>query len=355
MPFRKKPKEELVNAAMHPSATRKFLRKFHEYGRGKGWFPELPKNIREEELGKWIRKNTTLSDKELVEKMREWVHDYTSVKMIAEDFPELDKAHELLTQILTTPPQKTLSAFLQTHHGNSIAKSTALGEMAREMGFDVKYHIVGKEGVDKSKLTEKGKQSIERQRGRHAYVVIDGEQHDPAFNLSYTNHKGKPQTREEHAAMIWTTHGALLDEMGKLEKALTAHDIALELDPKNALLWNNKGVALSEMGRYEEALEHYDKALEIDSKDALAWINKAITLSEMGRYKEALEHHDKALEIDSKDALAWIGKAITLSEMERYEEALETIEETLDRIPKDHPLRDKIEELQRYLRNYLRG
>ncbi|MCD6523305.1 MAG: tetratricopeptide repeat protein [Candidatus Diapherotrites archaeon] len=377
MPFKKMPKERLVNAAMHPSATRKFLRKFHEYGKKNGWFPELPKDIKEEELGRWMRKNTTLSDKELVEKMREWVHDYTSVKIISEEFPELNKICELLTQMLTTPPRKTLSAFLQTHHADCMAMSTALGEMAREMGFDVEYRVVDREGIDTTKLTEEEKRRIERQGDNHAYVVINGEQHDPSLNFSYTNHEEKPQTREERAAMIWTNHGAILSLMGKHEKALTAHDIALEINPNDALAWNNKGVTLHEIGRYEEALEYFDKALKIEPKFAKALIGKGIVLSKMGRYKKAIKHFDKALKINPRyaeawakkgatlcmmgrykkaikhfdkalkinpnNAEAWYNKGIALSKMGRHEEALKTVEEALKRIPEGHPLRNNIE------------
>jgi len=325
MPFRKKPKEELVNAAMHPSATRKFLRKFHEYGRGKGWFPELPKDIREEELGRWMRKNTTLSDKELVEKMREWVHNYGIPGL----WKELFSRHSGLP----FPRRKTLSGFLQTHHGDCIAMSTTLGEMAKEMGFDVKYYAVDKKDIDKSRLTEEEKQVVESRKSNHAYVTIEGEQHDPAFNLSYTNHKGKPQTREERAADIWTNHGALLDEMEQPEKALTAHDIALELNPNHAGAWNNRGKALANLGKYKEAIKHYDKALKIDPNLAEAWKNKGDVLSIMGRYEEAIEHFDKALERNPKYAEAWSDKGSALANLGKYEEAIKHFDKALELNP----------------------
>ena len=221
--------------------------------------------------------------------------------------------------------------------------STALGEMAREMGFDVEYRVVDREGIDTTKLTEEEKRRIERQGDNHAYVVINGEQHDPSLNFSYTNHEEKPQTREERAAMIWTNHGAILSLMGKHEKALTAHDIALEINPNDALAWNNKGVTLHEIGRYEEALEYFDKALKIEPKFAKALIGKGIVLCMMGRYKKAIKHFDKALKINPNNAEAWYNKGIALSKMGRHEEALKTVEEALKRIPEGHPLRNNIE------------
>ncbi|GEM_PF-6238049 len=314
MPFRKKSKKELIDAAMPPSTTRKFLRKFYDYGRKKGWFPELPKDIKEGELGKWMRKNKKISDKELIEHMREFVHEYgsTAIELIFGSYG------------IQLSPRKTLSGFLCKHYADCLAMSAALGEMAREMGFDVKYHVV--EGID-----------------GHAYVVIDGKQHDPAFDKSYTHHKGKPQTREELAAYIWTNHGNFLREIGKLEKALTAHDIALKINPNLADAWNNKANTLSEMGRYEEALKHYDKALKINPNLAEAWNNKANTLSETGKYEEAIRHYDKALKINPHLAQAWVNKAIAFSEMNKYEEAVKTIKEALNKIPSNHPLRGELE------------
>ena len=54
--------EKLVRAAIPSSATRKFLKLFYEFGCKNVLFPEKPKDLKDEELGKWMRANKTISD-----------------------------------------------------------------------------------------------------------------------------------------------------------------------------------------------------------------------------------------------------------------------------------------------------
>jgi len=84
-------------------------------------------------------------------------------------------------------------------------------------------------------------------------------------------------------------------------------DEALKLDPRYAKAWENKIDALFKLGkrveafynrgryeetctgRYDKAITAYDEVLRLDPKCAGAWYNKANVLSKLGRYEEAIK------------------------------------------------------------------
>ena len=74
--------------------------------------------------------------------------------------------------------------------------------------------------------------------------------------------------------------GLALNRLGKYQKAITAFDKALEIDP-DKIAWNNKGLALDNLGKYQEAITAFDKALEIDPQYKLVLNNKEITLQKL--------------------------------------------------------------------------
>jgi tetratricopeptide (TPR) repeat protein len=62
----------------------------------------------------------------------------------------------------------------------------------------------------------------------------------------------------------------------------------LEINPRDAVVWCDKGYALDELGRLEEAISCFDEALEINPRYAVAWGNKGVALAQTGRAEEAI-------------------------------------------------------------------
>ena len=248
--------EKLVRAAMSPSATSKFLELFYEFGRKNGFFPEKPRDLKDEELGKWMRANKTISDADLLERLMLWIRNYETKKMVSDYQPQKMKGL----------PAKTLAGFLLTQHGDCVAESTALGEMAGKMAFKVQYFSVEKENLDISELSEREKEKIAQQTTGHAYVVIKGLQYDPALKMIGSHHRGKEETRKQRAASIWTNHGWILYLVGRCKLAIKSHELALEINPKYADAWNNKGIALNQLERYAEAIKCVSEALRLAPK-----------------------------------------------------------------------------------------
>jgi tetratricopeptide (TPR) repeat protein len=81
------------------------------------------------------------------------------------------------------------------------------------------------------------------------------------------------------------------------EKILEYFDRAVTLDPGYATVLNEKANYLDQIGRLDEALTCYDRALGIDSGMAEVWFNKGLTLKKLGRDKEAETCINRGIEL----------------------------------------------------------
>lgn len=283
-------KTRLINGVMSPRSTEKFLNEFHDFGLDNGWFPKKPKSVKDKNLGKWVRKRKTISDKKLKDEMSNWIRNYTNLE-------------KTLKQWVGVPldersASKTLSLFHITAHADCSGKSTALGEMAKSMGYNVEYNHVGIEGIDLSQLAPRQIKLLnETLASIHAYVTIDGKQFDPSLGLLYPKHKGVTETREERAAQLWTDHALYLVRKHELKRAMRANGHALKLVPDSPNVLLSQGIILTALNEFEKGLAKHDKVLEANPDFAPAWFNRGITLVGMERLPDALKSFKKAKNI----------------------------------------------------------
>lgn len=81
-------------------------------------------------------------------------------------------------------------------------------------------------------------------------------------------------------------------------KALLEFNRVLEMDSQHKQAWLNKGVLLEELGRIEEALTCVDRALEIDPDYAHGQFSRGTMLLNYFRnYREALDCFEKAQQL----------------------------------------------------------
>jgi tetratricopeptide (TPR) repeat protein len=125
-------------------------------------------------------------------------------------------------------------------------------------------------------------------------------------------------------AVAGLAEGAL--NVGRVDDALLALEVAIELDGGLVQAWSLRGAALSQKGRFAEAVEAQRRAVEIDPQNASAWSSLARDLHALKRYQEALEAADRALEIRPGLAFALNSKGLALEGMKRSEEALEAFD-----------------------------
>ena len=118
-------------------------------------------------------------------------------------------------------------------------------------------------------------------------------------------------------------HATLLQELGRLEEALSAFDRALALKPDVAV-FNNRGNVLKGLGRLDEALASFDRALALEPQNAAVCYNRALTLQQMGRPEQALEAFARASLLKPDFAPGWASRALLAQGLRRHDEALQS-------------------------------
>jgi protein O-mannosyl-transferase len=111
----------------------------------------------------------------------------------------------------------------------------------------------------------------------------------------------------------YTAHnnlGIVLLAKGRVDKASTQFQSALQIKPDYVEAHYNLGVALDQKGRVDEAITQFQKALEIEPDNAKAHLNLGNALQQKGRADEAIAHYQRALQIKPADPaiqnnLAW--------------------------------------------------
>ena len=66
-----------------------------------------------------------------------------------------------------------------------------------------------------------------------------------------------PPKLKELEASEWGNKGASLASLRLFDEAITCHNKALEIDPRNLPAWYNKGLSLHSLGRFDEAITCY--------------------------------------------------------------------------------------------------
>ncbi len=131
-------------------------------------------------------------------------------------------------------------------------------------------------------------------------------------------------------------HGNTLDELGRLDDAVTSYDKAIEFKPDYHGAWYNRGVALGKLGRLDDAVTSYDKAIEFKPDDHEAWYNRGTALGNLGRLDNAVASYDKAVEFKPDDHEAWNNRGTALYKLGRFDDAVASYDKAIEFKPDDH-------------------
>jgi tetratricopeptide (TPR) repeat protein len=142
-----------------------------------------------------------------------------------------------------------------------------------------------------------------------------------AFALSV---KGAPQNA---LAIVGLAEGAL--NVGKLDEALAALEVAIGLDNGIASAFYLRGVAFSIKGLNAEAAEAQRRAVELDPSRVNAWHGLARNLYELKRYGDSLEAVNHALQLRPDFAFALNTRGLALQALRRVDEALDAFDQAL--------------------------
>lgn len=106
-------------------------------------------------------------------------------------------------------------------------------------------------------------------------------------------HRDRLTTRERYL-----TEGTYYNDVEKdIERATTAYENLLDLNPDDAWALNNLGVLVSAQGDAARALEFYERSFAADPTNVIALGNQSVQLKRLGRTDEARAVLDEALRI----------------------------------------------------------
>lgn len=120
-------------------------------------------------------------------------------------------------------------------------------------------------------------------------------------------------------------------DAGKITKALSLFDLALEQEPNNSLVHFYKVEALYELSQYEEALASIQVALSRGSMEQDFYELKSLSLLALGRFDEALTIINEALAIYPQD-LDLLEVKRNILEQQGQAAEVETIEQLIEDI-----------------------
>ena len=123
--------------------------------------------------------------------------------------------------------------------------------------------------------------------------------------------------------------GYALQQLGRLEEALSAFTQAVTLVPDDLDTVMSRGRVLADMKRYEAAVADFAKATRLVPQSPDAWNNLGNVLLELAREAEAVEAYDKALALRPNFTQVLFNKGKALGALERYTEAADAYESAL--------------------------
>ncbi|MGD1919247.1 MAG: tetratricopeptide repeat protein [Pleurocapsa sp.] len=146
----------------------------------------------------------------------------------------------------------------------------------------------------------------------------------------------------------WMFKGELSFALGEYQSALLSLNRAVELRESqqispSSLLHNNRALVALELEEHDLALSDVEQAIAIDANFAPAWRNKGLILETSDRDEESLVAYNKALELDPQDYNTWTNRGFSLYKLQRYQEAKQSFEKALEINPNYQPAINNLE------------
>ena len=129
----------------------------------------------------------------------------------------------------------------------------------------------------------------------------------------------------------------LYGRLGQFEKAEEHYRAATRLDPGSSESYYNYGVLLLSVEKYQQAENAFRKTIEIDPFQAGAHNNLGFLLERQGRLLEAVAEYRRAIENKPNDRQAHFNLGRVLVNLEKYREGIQELEKTIEPEDEDTP------------------
>jgi len=125
-------------------------------------------------------------------------------------------------------------------------------------------------------------------------------------------------------------------ELGQMEKALSACDIALTRYPDSAVLHSTRGLILEKLARYQDAIDAYNNSLQIDSSHPDIYFNLGNVNTTLENFPMAKMNYQKCLDLNPGDHVACRKLAQVFHRMDENSEAELYFTKAIDLFPSDY-------------------
>jgi tetratricopeptide (TPR) repeat protein len=138
--------------------------------------------------------------------------------------------------------------------------------------------------------------------------------------------------------------GNTLEDLGRLDEAISHYTEALRIDPNLSDSYNNIGLALTKQGRADEAIPNFLKAIRINPNHAAANYNLGTVLASQGKLDEAIYHFRESIRIKPDHAKANNNLGNVLLMQGKIDEAIDSYREALHIQPDYKLARDNLKD-----------
>ena len=147
-------------------------------------------------------------------------------------------------------------------------------------------------------------------------LSLQAGQYDHA--LEWVTRALRRDTKPDYLATL----GAALQQLGRLDEAFRAFDLAVQLKPDVAEFWRIRGNCLLALKRHSEAGQDFERVLALAPHHWEAAYNSGILLHDAGRLEEAVARFTLCIELRPDHALSWYLRGRSLNGLQRFDEAL---------------------------------
>jgi tetratricopeptide (TPR) repeat protein len=133
----------------------------------------------------------------------------------------------------------------------------------------------------------------------------------------------------------WLNYGNQLWRFNQLDKAISAFERAIQINPNSHYAYYGKGLTLFLQYKNQQAVDAFKQATKLAPNFSPAWRYLSETLWDLNQYPQALNAYDQAIKISPEYFVLYVGRGRVLYKLKRYQEAISSYNQALKLNPND--------------------